>query len=139
MFGLAIDYVIMALAPSIAWLFIGRVISGITASSGRAAGAYVADVSAEDDRARNFGRFQAGRQRRHPARPGARRLRRRARNPRAPFWVAAALALANGLYGLFILPESLATSGARAFSWRAPIRSAAIALLVSRPGCSAWP
>ena len=59
MFGLAFDYLLMAMAPSIAWLFVGRVIAGITASSDSAAGAYVADVSTPENRARNFGRFQA--------------------------------------------------------------------------------
>jgi DHA1 family tetracycline resistance protein-like MFS transporter len=59
MFGLAFDYLLMAVAPSIVWLFVGRVIAGITASSDSAAGAYVADVSTPENRARNFGRFQA--------------------------------------------------------------------------------
>src|SRR5258706_12431266 len=59
MFGLAFDYLIMALAPNIGWLFVGRLIAGITASSGAAAGAYVADVSTPANRARNFGRFMA--------------------------------------------------------------------------------
>src|SRR6185437_9203859 len=74
MFGLAIDYVIMALAPTIAILFIGRVIAGATSASGGAAGAYVADVSSEDERAQH--RPVPGRgQRRHPDRPRPRRIR----------------------------------------------------------------
>ncbi len=135
MFGLAIDYVIMALAPSIAILFIGRVISGITASSGGAAGAYVADVSGEDDRARNIGRFQAAANAGiliGPALGGFVGVL----DPRAPFWVAAVLALANGLFGLFVMPESLDHSRERraAFSWRRANPVGAIVLLFSRPG-----
>jgi DHA1 family tetracycline resistance protein-like MFS transporter len=133
MFGLAFDYLIMALAPSIAWLFVGRVISGITAASGSAAGAYVADVSGEDDRARNFGRFQAAFQAGIFVGPmlggfiGA-------INPRLPFWVAAGLALANGLYGLFVVPESLGHDRRTAFSWRRANPVGAVQLLFSHKG-----
>src|SRR5580704_13298486 len=116
MFGLSFDYLVMALAPSIGWLFIGRIISGITSSSGSAAGAYVADISTEEDRARNFGRFQAAANAGVVLGPllggfvGA-------WNPRAPFWVAAALAFVNGLYGLFIVPESLSHERRAPFRW----------------------
>jgi len=133
MFGLAIDYVIMALAPSIAVLFIGRVISGITASSGGAAGAYVADVSSEDERARNIGRFQAAANAGiliGPALGGFVGIL----DPRAPFWVAAVLAFANGMFGLFVVPESLAHDRRALFSWRRANPIGAIALLFSRPG-----
>ena len=114
MFGLAFDYLVMALAPNIAWLFIGRVISGITASSGSAAGAYVADVSTPENRARNFGRFQAGRQRRHPARAGAGRLRRRARTRARRSGSPRRWPSPTALYGLFVVPESLVARAARA-------------------------
>jgi DHA1 family tetracycline resistance protein-like MFS transporter len=140
MFGLAIDYVIMALAPSIAVLFIGRVISGITASSGGAAGAYVADISGEDDRARNIGRFQAAANAGiliGPALGGFGMVAAGAigiHDPRAPFWVAAALAFANGLFGLFAVPESLEHDRRAAFSWRRANPVGAIVLLFSRPG-----
>jgi DHA1 family tetracycline resistance protein-like MFS transporter len=133
MFGLAFDYVIMALAPSIAWLFIGRVISGITASSGSAAGAYVADISTEEDRARNFGRFQAAANAGillGPALGGF----VGAWNPRAPFWVAAALAFANGLYGLFIVPESLSRERRAPFRWSRANPIGAVGLLISKAG-----
>jgi DHA1 family tetracycline resistance protein-like MFS transporter len=133
MFGLAFDYVIMALAPSIAWLFIGRVISGITASSGSAAGAYVADISTEQDRARNFGRFQAAANAGillGPALGGF----VGSWNPRAPFWVAAGLALANGLYGLFIVPESLSHERRAPFRWSRANPIGAVALLMSKKG-----
>jgi DHA1 family tetracycline resistance protein-like MFS transporter len=140
MFGLAIDYVIMALAPSIAVLFIGRVISGITASSGGAAGAYVADVSSEDERARNIGRFQAAANAGilvGPALSGFGLVAAQhigIHDPRAPFWVAAALALANGIFGLFALPESLVEERRAPFLWRRANPIGAIQLLYSRPG-----
>jgi MFS transporter, DHA1 family, tetracycline resistance protein len=106
MFGLAFDYLVMALAPNIAWLFIGRVISGITASSGSAAGAYVAVVSTPENRARNFGRFGAFANAGILMGPALGGLVGQF-DPRAPFWIASLLAFANGLYGLFVVPESL--------------------------------
>jgi DHA1 family tetracycline resistance protein-like MFS transporter len=133
MFGLALDYLVMALAPNIAWLFVGRVINGITASSGSAAGAYVADVSSEETRARNFGRFQGAANAGillGPALGGF----VGALDPRAPFWVASALAFANGLYGLLIIPESLAHDRRTPFHWRRANPVGAVALLLSRPG-----
>ena len=133
MFGLAVDYMIMALAPNIAWLFVGRVISGITASSGSAAGAYVADISTPEDRARNFGRFQGAANAGillGPALGGF----VGAIDPRAPFFVAAALAFANGLYGFFVVPESLSRDRRAPFRWRRANPVGAAALLVSRKG-----
>jgi DHA1 family tetracycline resistance protein-like MFS transporter len=133
MFGLAVDYLIMALAPNIAWLFVGRVISGITASSGSAAGAYVADISTPEDRARNFGRFQGAANAGillGPALGGF----VGALDPRAPFFVAAALAFANGLYGFFVVPESLSRDRRAPFRWRRANPIGAAALLVSRKG-----
>ena len=133
MFGLAFDYLIMALAPNIGWLFVGRMISGITASSGSAAGAYVADISTPEDRARNFGRFQAAANAGillGPALGGF----VGAFDPRAPFWVAAALALANGLYGYFVVPESLSHERRAPFRWRRANPIGAAALLVSHKG-----
>ena len=133
MFGLSFDYLLMAMAPSIAWLFVGRVIAGITASSDSAAGAYVADVSTPENRARNFGRFQAAANAGillGPALGGF----VGALDPRAPFWIAAALALANGLYGLFIVPESLSRERRAPFHWKRANPIGAAALLVSRKG-----
>jgi DHA1 family tetracycline resistance protein-like MFS transporter len=133
MFGLGFDYLIMALAPNIAWLFIGRLISGIAAASGSAGGAYVADISPPPERARNFGRFQAAANAGTLIGPmlggfvGV-------LDPRAPFWVAAAFALANGLYGLFLLPESLGHERRMPFRWRRANPVGAAALLVSRKG-----
>ena len=105
-FGLGLDYVVMALAPTIGWLFLGRVLSGITASSIPTASAYISDVTPPEKRSRAFGIFGAafgigfilG-----PALGGW----LGAINPRLPFWVAAACSLLNACYGLFVLPESL--------------------------------
>jgi DHA1 family tetracycline resistance protein-like MFS transporter len=133
MFGLAFDYLVMAVAPNIAWLFVGRVIAGITASSGSAAGAYVADVSTPENRARNFGRFQAAANAGillGPALGGFVGVL----DPRAPFWIASALAFANGLYGLFVVPESLAHERRMPFHWRRANPIGAAGLLVSKPG-----
>jgi len=133
MFGLAFDYLVMAVAPTIAWLFVGRVISGITASSGSAAGAYVADISTPEDRARNFGRFQAAANAGillGPALGGF----VGAWDPRAPFWIAAGLAFVNGVYGLFLVPESLSRERRAPFRWRRANPIGAGALLVSRKG-----
>lgn len=116
MFGLALDYVIMALAPSITWLFVGRVISGITSASSSAAGAYVADVSTEENRARNFGRFQAAASAGIILGPALGGLVGHF-DPRAPFWVASALSFANGLYGLLVVPESLTEERRMPFHW----------------------
>lgn len=116
-FGLSADYVLMALAPSLAWLFIGRLISGITSASISTAFAYIADGTPPEKRAEVFGRigvafgagFILG-----PALGGL--LGDIA--PRLPFWTAAGFSLANGLYGLFILPESLPRERRAAFRWK---------------------
>jgi DHA1 family tetracycline resistance protein-like MFS transporter len=108
-FGLGVDYVFMAVAPTLKWLFVGRVINGITAASFSTANAYVADVTAPQERAKAFGMlgaafgigFLVG-----PAIGGALGNI----NLRLPFWAAAGLALCNWLYGYFVLPESLPPS-----------------------------
>lgn len=102
-----IDYAIMALAPNLWWLFAGRVLSGIATSNITAASAYIADVTPPEKRAAAFGMlgsafglgFVLG-----PAIGGAVGTI----NPRLTFWAAAVFALINTLYGLFVLPESLA-------------------------------
>src|SRR5579859_273376 len=116
-FGLAADYVLMALAPSLAWLFAGRVISGITSASISTAFAYIADGTPPEKRAAYFGKigvafgagFILG-----PALGGV----LGDVSPRLPFWAAAGLSLANGLYGLFILPESLPKERRAPFHWK---------------------
>src|SRR5689334_14085833 len=115
-FGLAADYVLMALAPSLVWLFIGRVISGITSASISTAFAYIADITPPERRAAIFGRIGAA--------FGAGFILGPALggvlgdiDPRLPFWAAAALSFANALYGLFVLPESLARDRRAPFRW----------------------
>lgn len=112
--GLGLDYILMALAPSLSWLFLGRVISGITASSVPTAGAYIADVSAPEDRAKRFGMLGAAFGIGFVLGPALGGLLG-AYDLRAPFWAAAAMSLVNFLYGVFVLPESLAPGNRAAF------------------------
>ena len=105
-FGLGLDYILMALAPSLAWLFAGRVISGITSASIATAYAYVADVTPAEKRAAAFGMLGAAFGLGFIVGPAAGGMLG-AIDPRLPFWVAAVLSLLNGCYGLFVLPESL--------------------------------
>ncbi|HEY7982448.1 MAG TPA: TCR/Tet family MFS transporter [Candidatus Eremiobacteraceae bacterium] len=104
--GLGLDYVVMALAPNIGWLFAGRAISGVTAASLTAAGAYIADVTPLDKRAAGFGMISAAFGVGFVLGPAVGGLLG-GFNPHFPFWVAAAFSLANALYGTFVLPESL--------------------------------
>ena len=114
--GLGLDYILMALAPTLSWLFVGRVISGITSAGFATAAAYIADVTPPEQRAKSFGLigaafglgFVLG-----PALGGV----LGAVSPRLPFWVSAVLCLANALYGLFVLPESLPQERRAGFSW----------------------
>ncbi len=105
-FGLGADYVLMALAPNLAWLFLGRVISGITAASFSTANAYIADITPPEKRAAAFGMMGATFGIGFVLGPTLGGLCSTI-SPRLPFWVSAGLAFANGLYGLFVLPESL--------------------------------
>lgn len=116
--GLAIDFLFMALAPTLAWLFVGRVINGLTAASFSTANAYVADVTPPDQRAKAFGwmgsafsfGFLVG-----PALGGF----LGDIDLRLPFFVAAGLTTINWLYGFFVLPESLPVERRVAkFDWR---------------------
>ena len=128
--GLALDYVLMALAPSLTWLFIGRVISGITSASVSTAFAYIADMTPPERRAAVFGKvgvafgagFILG-----PALGGL----LGGMDPRLPFWVAAGLSFANTLYGLLILPESLPKERRSAFRWKSANPIGALHLLRS--------
>jgi DHA1 family tetracycline resistance protein-like MFS transporter len=106
-FGLGLDYLIMALAPNFPWLFVGRLISGAAAGSTSAAYAYVADVSTPEERAQRFGFLQAAFALGYAIGPAIGGFLVDFVDVRAPFWVAAGLSIANALYGLFILPESL--------------------------------
>ncbi len=132
-FGLGADFVLMALAPNVAWLFVGRAISGITAASFSTANAYVADITAPKDRAASFGLlgtafgvgFIIG-----PAMGGVLGQV----DPRLPFWAAAGLAFTNGLYGLFVLPESLPKDRRAPFKLANASPIGSLNLLVRYPG-----
>ncbi|QJR11983.1 Tetracycline resistance protein, class C [Usitatibacter rugosus] len=115
--GMGLDYFFMALAPSLVLLFIGRLISGITAASISTAFAYIADVTPPEKRAGAFGMigaafglgFVIG-----PALGGV----LGSVDPRLPFWVAGAMAILNAAYGLFVLPESLPPEKRAPFNWK---------------------
>ena len=117
LFGLGIDYIIMGFAPTLGWLFVGRLIAGVMGASATTANAYIADVSKPENRARNFGLigvafglgFIFG-----PAIGGL----LGSIDLRLPFFASAGLALVNWLYGFFVLPESLPPEKRGAFRWR---------------------
>lgn len=132
-FGLGLDYVLMALAPTLVWLFVGRVISGITSASISTSFAYVADVTPAEQRGAKFGLLGAAFGAGFVVGPALGGLLTSI-DLRAPFWFAAALSLANALYGLFILPESLPPERRSAFSWRRANPLGSLALLRSQPG-----
>lgn len=115
-FGLGLDYVLMALAPSLIWLFVGRVISGITSASISTAFAYIADITPQERRAAVFGKIGAAFGAGFVIGPAIGGLLGDA-DPRLPFWVAAGLSLANTVYGLLILPESLPRDRRARFRW----------------------
>lgn len=104
--GLGLDYIFMALAPSLKWLFVGRLISGITASNVSTAFAYITDITSPAERAKKFGMLGAAFGVGFIVGPAVGGLLGNY-NLRAPFWAAAGLSLANFLYGAFVLPESL--------------------------------
>ncbi|GGH07422.1 TCR/Tet family MFS transporter [Mucilaginibacter phyllosphaerae] len=115
--GFGVDYLFLAFAPTIGWLFVGRIIAGITGASFTTASAYIADVSEPEKRAQNFGMigvafglgFIIG-----PVIGGV--LGKM--DTHYPFYAAAALALINAAYGFFILPESLDKEHRREFDWK---------------------
>lgn len=115
--GLGLDYILMIWAPSIAWLFVGRIIAGICGASFTTAGAYITDISEPEKRAQNFGLigvafglgFIIG-----PVIGGL----SAGFGSRAPFVVAAILTGINTIYGYFILPESLKKENRRNFDWK---------------------
>jgi DHA1 family tetracycline resistance protein-like MFS transporter len=117
LFGFGLDYIFLALAPTLGWLFVGRIIAGVMGASFTTAGAYIADISTPEKRGQNFGiigaafglGFIIG-----PAMGGF----LGAYGSRVPFMAAAFLSLLNFLYGLFILPESLKRENRRPFEWK---------------------
>ena len=131
-FGLGVDYLFMALAPTLGWLFVGRIINGATSASFSTANAYVADITPPKDRAKAFGLmgaafsfgFLIG-----PTLGGV----LGGINLRLPFFVSAALALCNWAYGFFLLPESLPKERrSPALNWRRANPVAAFSFLIER-------
>ena len=110
-----LDYVIQALAPTIGWLFLGRVVAGITGASFTAATAYIADVSPPEKRAQNFGLMGAAFGLGFIIGPAMGGLLGQY-GTRVPFWAAAIASIVNMLYGYFVLPESLALEDRRPFT-----------------------
>ena len=115
--GFSVDYVFMAFAPTVFWLFVGRTISGVTGATMATATAYIADISTGDKRAANFGIVGAA--------SGLGFIIGVSGgaflgdiNIKLPFMVAAAAALFNAAYGYFVLPESLAKDQRRRFEWK---------------------
>jgi DHA1 family tetracycline resistance protein-like MFS transporter len=123
-FGLAFDFLVMALAPSLAWLFVGRILSGLTSATYAAAAAFLADVTPVENRSQRFGMFSAvygagiilG-----PAFGGM----LAGLSLRAPFYAAAALTALGWIYGFLVLPESLPRELRAKTAWRAanPVHS----------------
>lgn len=117
LFGFGVDYLFLSFAPTIGWFFVGRVIAGITGASFTTASAYIADVSTDETRTKNFGLigaafgvgFMIG-----PLLGGV----LGGINIRLPFYAATGLTLINWLYGYFVLPESLPKENRREFSWK---------------------
>lgn len=117
LFGFGLDYLLLVFAPSIGWLFVGRVIAGIMGASFTTAAAYMADISTPEKRAQNFGMIGAAFGLGFIIGPiiggfvsdlGT----------RAPFMVAGGLTILNWLYGYFVLPESLSIENRRKFDWK---------------------
>jgi MFS transporter, DHA1 family, tetracycline resistance protein len=129
-FGLGLDYVLMALAPNLIWLFVGRVISGITSASVSTAFAYIADITPAERRAAVFGKVGAAFGAGFILGPAIGGLLGDI-DPRLPFWAAAALSFANTLYGLLILPESLPRDRRPPFRWKSANPIGALHLLRS--------
>src|SRR5450631_979170 len=130
--GLGLDYIVMALAPTIGWLFLGRVISGITAASISTGTAYVSDVVAPEKRAAAFGMIGAAFGVGFVLGPALGGLLGNS-DPRLPFWVAGGLSLANALYGFFVLPESLPKDRRQDFTLRRANPVGSLVLLRSHP------
>lgn len=117
LFGSGVDYLLLAWAPTIGWLYLARIVSGITAANFTAASAYIADVTPPEKRAAGFGMIGAAFGLGFIAGPALGGLLGQY-GLRVPFLVAAGITLLNWLYGAFVLPESLASENRRPFHWK---------------------
>jgi MFS transporter, DHA1 family, tetracycline resistance protein len=114
----SIDFLLSGFAPNLIWFFVGRIIAGVTGATFTAAVAYIADITPPEKRAQNFGLVGAAFGLGFIIGPLVGGTVSHLWGVRAPFFVAAALAALNGLYGFFVLPESLAPENRRPFSWK---------------------
>jgi DHA1 family tetracycline resistance protein-like MFS transporter len=130
--GFGLDYIFMAVAPSLKWLLVGRIISGITASNISSAFAYVTDVTPPEKRAKYFGYLAAAFGVGFIVGPAVGGLLGNV-NLRLPFWAAAGLSLANTLYGFFVLPESLPKERRAKSAWHMANPLGSLTLLRSHP------
>jgi DHA1 family tetracycline resistance protein-like MFS transporter len=130
--GLGFDYILMALAPTLSWLFVGRLISGITTSNISTAFAYVTDVTSPERRAKQFGLISAAFGLGFIVGPAVGGLLGTV-HLRLPFWIAAGLSLTNAIYGVFILPESLPPERRAKKAWHMANPLGALTLLRSHP------
>jgi DHA1 family tetracycline resistance protein-like MFS transporter len=115
--GFSLDYLLLAFSPTITWLFIGRILAGITGASITTASAYIADVSTPENRAKNFGMIGAAFGLGFIIGPVIGGFLGQY-GSRVPFYAAAILCMVNFLYGFFILPESLGKENRREFNWK---------------------
>jgi DHA1 family tetracycline resistance protein-like MFS transporter len=115
--GFGVDYILVAFAPTIWWLFAGRLVAGVTGASITTASAYIADISTKENRAQNFGMIGAAFGLGFIIGPVIGGLLG-SLGPRVPFLFAAGLTLLNTLYGYFVLPESLPKENRRKFAWK---------------------
>jgi len=136
LFGFGVDYIFMALAPTYGWLFIGRIIAGITGSSFTTAAAYIADVSKAENRAKNFGMLGAAFGLGFIIGPLLGGMLSQF-GQRIPFYAAAAMALLNWAYGFFVLPESLKKENRREFDLKRANPVGSIMQLIKYPSVGA--
>lgn len=128
----AVDYIVLALAPTVAWLFVGRIIAGVTGASISTAMAYISDVSTPENKAKNFGMVGAAFGIGFIIGPVIGGLLGQY-GSRVPFYAAAILCFVNFIYGYFVLPESLTPEKRRAFEWKAANPIGALARLKKFP------
>lgn len=128
----AVDYIVLALAPTVPWLFVGRIIAGVTGASISTAMAYISDVSTPENKAKNFGMVGAAFGIGFIIGPVIGGLLGQY-GSRVPFYAAAILCFVNFIYGYFVLPESLTPEKRRAFEWKAANPIGALARLKKFP------